>query len=33
MTETSLLPLMANIDGLTFEGLIHLVIFAKGFVD
>jgi D-alanine-D-alanine ligase len=33
MTETSLLPLMANIDGLTFEGLIQLVIFAKGFVD
>lgn len=33
MTETSLLPLMAKIDGLTFEELIELVISAKTFVD
>jgi D-alanine-D-alanine ligase len=33
MTETSLLPLMAKIDGLNFEDLIQLIIFAKGFVD
>ncbi len=31
MTETSLLPQMANIDEITFEGLIKLIISAKGF--
>ena len=33
MTETSLLPTMAKVDGLTFEELIGLIISAKGFYD
>ena len=31
MTETSLLPQMASIDGITFDSLVKLIISAKGF--